>query len=122
MEKKYTFTQGTRKFFRAYVEMIRPFLKNIRTREADVFAELLYYNYVKKEIKDPIDRSKIVLGPEIRRDIEKQLHISTAIFRNALSGLRAKGLVKEDNTISETYLVMTDDKKVELKFIFVLEK
>ena len=36
--------KGKRTFFRAYVELIRPFLKKIRTREADVLAELSY-NY-----------------------------------------------------------------------------
>ena len=122
MEKSFTLKQDRRQFFRAYVEMLRPFLKKIRGREADVFAELLYYNFVKKDVKNDVDRAKLVLSPEIRRDIESHLGISTAIFRNALSGLRQKGLVKEDNTIGNTYLVMGDDEKLELKFTFLIKK
>jgi hypothetical protein len=122
MEKSFTLTQDRRKFFRSYVEVLRPFLKKIRTREADVFAELLYYNYIKRSVKDEIDRAKLVLSADIRRDIESHLGISTAIFRNALSGLRQKGLLNENNTIKNVYLVMGDDEKLELKFTFVIKK
>lgn len=120
MEKNFSFKQERRQFFRAYVEMIRPFLK-IRGREADVFAELLYYNYVKRNIKDSKDRAKIILGSESRKDIVEHLDITTAIFRNALTGLRKKSLVKEDGTIADVYLVMGEENTFDLKFTFVLE-
>ena len=122
MEKKFNITfNENEKFYRAYVELLKPFLKGIRDREADVLAQLLYHNNARKEIVDKADRFKLILTPDSRRIIESKLNISTAIFRNALTGLRNKGILREDNTLSDTLLVYPVDKKIKLEFNFVIE-
>jgi len=121
MKKEFGLTLTEREFFRAYVEMLKPFLKKIRDREADVFAELIYWNHKKREIKNKNDRFKLIMDPDCRRLIEDKLNISTAIFRNALTGLRSRGLLLDDNTISDVYLV-SPESKVTLSFIFNIKK
>tara|TARA_R110000744_G_scaffold87840_3_gene171418 strand:- start:464 stop:838 length:375 start_codon:yes stop_codon:yes gene_type:complete len=121
MTKEFNLTLKEREFFRAYIEMLKPFLKKIRDREADVFAELIYWNYKKRDIKNKNDRFKLIMDADCRKQIEEKIGISTAIFRNALSGLRQRGLLLDDNTINDVYLV-TPEKKVTLSFIFNLSK
>ena len=121
MEKQFTIKKDERAFFRAYIELIRPFLKKIRSREADVFAELLYQHYLRKDIKNKYDRFRLVLGNDSRRVMEKQLDISEAVFRNALSGLRQRELLSDDNTIPDVYIVTPDDKNFKLIFNFIIE-
>lgn len=116
--------KGKRTFFRAYVELIRPFLKKIRTREADVLAELLYHNYMKADsVRNKEDRFKLILDHDSRRIMEDYLGISEAVFRNALSGLRQRGILLDDNTISDAYLIyeLPEDEMFTLKFTFVIE-
>jgi len=117
MKKEFGLTLTEREFFRAYVEMLKPFLKRIRDREADVFAELIFWNYKKRDIKNKNDRFKLIMDADCRRQIEEKLGVSTAIFRNALTGLRGRGLLLDDNTINDVYLV-TPEKKVTLSFVF----
>lgn len=121
MEKAYKIRRGTRPFFRSYIELLRPFLKGITNREADIFAELLYYNYLKSDVPNKQDRFALILNTEIRKEIEQELGISSAILRNALTSLRKKGLLKENNTISDAYLVPKKEKSITLKFTFILE-
>ena len=121
MTKNFPLTVTEREFFRAYVEMLKPFLKKIRDREADVFAELIYWNHKKKEIKNKNDRFKLIMDPDCRKLIEEKLDISTAIFRNALTGLRSRGLLLDDNTINDVYLV-SPEEKMHLNFTFYIKK
>jgi len=123
MEKTYgPLKRDRRSFFRAYVELIKPFLKKIRSREADVFAELLYQHYLKVgTTRDKHDRFRLVLGNESRRKMEQHLGVSEAVFRNALSGLRQKNLLLDDNTIPDGYIVSPDDENFKLIFDFVIE-
>lgn len=114
--------KNKREFFRAYVEILRPFLKQIRKREADLFAELLYQNYIRAEIKNKIDRFKLILEQENRKKIEQYLGMTTAVFRNSLTILRKKGLVTEDNLIPDAYLLYPKENNFELKFNFIIEK
>jgi len=121
MEKQYTIKKEARDFFRAYVEILKPFLKNIRDREADIFAEILYQNYQKREV-GKIDRFKLILSSEGRRTIEEKLNINSPVMRNALSSLKKKNLIREDNTIHDAYLVYPEkDKKNSITFSFIVE-
>lgn len=121
MIKEFPININEREFFRAYIEMLKPFLKKIRDREADVFAELIYWNHKKREIRNKNDRFKLIMDPDCRRLIETKIGISTAIFRNALTGLRSRGLLLDDNTIHDTYLISPQDE-VKLSFVFKLIK
>lgn len=114
--------KNKREFFRAYVEILRPFLKQIRKREADLFAELLYQNYDKSEIKNKTDRFKLILEHDNRKKIEQYLNMSTAVFRNSLTVLRKKGLINDSNLIPDAYLLYPKENNFELKFNFIIEK
>lgn len=121
MEKEYTIKKEAREFFRAYVEILKPFLKNIRDREADVFAEILYQNYQKQEVNKS-DRFKLILSNEGRRLMEAKLNINSPVMRNALSRLKKKKLILEDNTIHDAYLVYPEkNKKNSITFSFIIE-
>lgn len=121
MTKEYNITSDKEEFFRKYVELIKPFLRGISGREADVFSSLLYHNYLKRDIINKVDRFKIIFDMDTRKTIEKDLGISTATFRNALSGLRQKKLIKLDGTIHDTYLIIPTDEEIALKFNFKLK-
>jgi len=118
MERKLRFQFNSRHFYRAYVEVLKPFLKDITSREADVFSELLYYNWVKRDIPNIKDRFKIILDGDIRKEITSYLKISDAIFRNCLSKLRKRELLKEDGTIADVYLVIPTKGKFTITFEF----
>lgn len=118
MEKRFRFQYNTREFYRAYVEILKPFLKGVRDKEADVFAELLYFNYLKRDIPTTKDRFKIIMDSEIRKEIVDYLKISDAIFRNALSSLRRRELLTKDNLIPEIYLVTPTKGKFSISFEF----
>lgn len=121
MEKRYPIKKNEREFFRAYVEILKPFLKHIRDREADVFAELLYQNYKRREIRNKNDRFKLILEKDSRRNMEEYLGVSHAIFRNCLSGLRSKELLLDDNTIVDEYLIIPEQNSLRLIFDFIIK-
>lgn len=122
MERKFTLKyDDAEKFYRAYVALLKPFLRGIRDREADIFAQLLYYNYKRRHIPDKEDRFKLILGPDSRQRIVEKLNITPAIFRNGLTGLRKIGLLKEDNSIADVYLIEPTDKRFVLEFTFFVE-
>lgn len=120
MNKEFTIKKNTRSFFRAYIEIIKPFLKGIRNREADVFAEILYQIYIRKDISGD-DKFRLVFGKNCRKEMTNHLGITTAIFRNSLTGLRGRNLVRDDNTVPNVYLVIPEDSKMTLSFNFILE-
>ena len=121
MEKEYPIKKKKKEFFRAYIEMIRPFLKGISNREADIFSEIIYQSFKRVEIKDKKDRFKLILSNEGRTEIEERLNISRATLRNGVCSLKAKGLIRQDNTIHDAYLIEPTGEKASIKFTFELE-
>tara|TARA_R100001463_G_scaffold42850_1_gene89573 strand:+ start:1093 stop:1458 length:366 start_codon:yes stop_codon:yes gene_type:complete len=118
MRKEFRINKGEREIFRAYVELIRPFLKGLRPREADVFAEILYRYYQKRDISNVRDRIALVLNSNSREEIAEQLNMSQAILRNAISSLRKKEILKEGNMIPKVYQLDLSDQELDLSFIF----
>ena len=108
-----------RKFYRQYIEILQPMLK-LRKREADVFAELLYHNYLKRDIKDAEDRFKLVFDISTRNKISEKLDISNAVIQQALGGLRKKNVIK-GITIRETFAVEPENGVFSLHFKFVVK-
>jgi DNA-binding MarR family transcriptional regulator len=116
-----SYFKDERAIFRGYVELIKPFLKGLRPREMDVFAEILYQYYLRLDTKSKKDRFKLALSSDSRAEMAKTLGMSQAILRNAISSLRKKGILKKDNTIHDVYLLDLSDKNLNLSFIFVLD-
>jgi predicted transcriptional regulator len=118
MEKEIPINTNIKKFFRQYVEVLQP-LFDIRSREADVFAALLYESYLRRDIGDLKDRFKLILDYDTKIKIQEELNMTTAVFRNCLTRLRKKGLVGKYDIIKPGYLINPDEKEtVNIKFIF----
>ena len=92
------------KGYRMYVELILPLLNNTRKRSADVFSQLLYFNYLKREIKSDEDRFDIIFSTKYKNMIKENLNISDAVLQNCLTELRKNKLIV-DNKISNNYMV-----------------
>ena len=116
MKREFNIKKDMRHCYRIYVAIIKPFLRGIRDREADVFAELLYFNYIKREIPDIKDRFKIIFSSDIKNQIIEYLDISDDVYRNTLSTLRKKELITDKGVIHSTYLVYPTDNKFSITF------
>lgn len=121
MKKEFKINKGEREIFRWYVELIRPFLKGLRPREADVFAEILYRYYTKRGVTNQRDRMALVLNSDSRDEMVEYLGMSQPILRNAISSLRKKNILKEGNIIPDVYLVDLENGKLDLSFIFTVK-
>ena len=105
---------NSQKLFRAYVEFSQPAFQ-LRKREADVFAQLLYLNNEKKAIIDTVDRFDIIFSTKYRKIILANLDIKDTMLQNCFSELRKKKLIV-DNTIPGQYLIYPTDNKIDLTF------
>lgn len=115
MKKEITLGFTTeQKLFRAYVELLQPIFK-LRNREADVFAQLLYFNYLKRDIKNINDRFELILSPKNKKQILENLNIGDNILQNMLSNLRKKGLLV-DNIVPVKYHQHIMDNSLDLIF------
>lgn len=102
-------------FYRFYVELLNPIM-NLRKKELDVLAQLLYYNNKYKDLEEKI-RFKLVFDQDTKIEIQKALGISEASFNNNLTELRKKKIVK-DNKIEPGYQVFwKNGKTLAFKFI-----
>ena len=122
MKKEFKINTGEREVFRKYVELIRPFLKGLRPREADVFAEILYRHYLKRDIANQRDRMALVFNSESREEIAEYLELSQPVLRNAVSSLRKKNILREGNIIPDVYLLDISEGILDLSFIFTVKK
>jgi hypothetical protein len=120
-----------RTFYRRYLELLQPMLK-LRKREADVLAELLYHNYLKRDIANEEDRAELVFHISTRRKISKYLGkrdkegnviepLSNPVIQQALGGLRKKGLISGIK-FRNFVLVEPEDGVFSLTFRFVVKE
>jgi hypothetical protein len=125
-----------REFFRKYVDLIQTMMGKsyqLRKREADVLSELLYFNYIKKDIKDLEDRSRIIFDISTRKLMQQNLGkrsrkgdkvvepLSNAVIQQALGGLRKKGYIK-GITIASFLMAEPVDSKFKLSFMFKVDE
>lgn len=115
MEKKINLKKPIRTAFRTYIEFMRPFLNGATSKELDVLSELIYQNYLKKDIPNIKDRFLIILNSTNRREIETILKTSPASFRNCLFSLKEKQILNENYEVRNSLLIYpTKDLKIEL--------
>lgn len=123
MEKKINFKRPIRIAFRSYIEFMRPFLNGATSKELDVLSELIYQNFLKKDIPDIKDRFTIILNSSNRRTIEEQLSMSSASFRNALFSLKEKKLLNDSYEVRNSLLMYpTKSLNIELNIEIEDEK
>ena len=118
MERSLSIPVTKRQFFKAFVEILQPFIK-VRNREGEVFAELLYQCYLRRSMASKKDMFKLVFDYDTRELIQEELDMSSAVFRNTLSALRKKALIV-DNAIPKHYL-MDLEEEVKLTFRFLIQ-
>ena len=120
-----------KKFYRQYIELLQPMLK-LRKREADVFAELLYHNYLRRDITKKEDRFRLVFDISTRNQIGESLGkrdnegnliepLSNAVIQQALGGLRKKNCIKGIE-IRDFFTIMPKEGVFELTFKFVVNE
>ena len=100
--------------FRAYIELLQPLLK-IRDREADVYSQLLYFNFQKQSIVNLTDRFELIFSPKSKKQICENLGINDNILQNTLSILRKKKLIV-NNSIPTKFHLYPTDMNLELTF------
>jgi hypothetical protein len=105
----------------------------LRKREADVLAELLYHNYLKRDITNEEDRAELVFHISTRRKISNYLGerdretgevikpLSNPVIQQALGGLRKKGLITGIK-LRNFVLVEPEDGVFSLTFKFVVQE
>lgn len=121
MEKEIKIPTNRKKFFRQYIEVLKP-ICDVRDREADVLASLLYQSYLRKDINNLKDRFKLVFDYDTKIKIQEELNMTTAVLRNCISQLRKKGIIGKDNVILPQYLINPDDEIFSLKYNFILKE
>lgn len=115
MKRSIKFNYKTeQQMFRAYIELLQPILK-LRDRECDVFSQLLFFNYLKKDIKDPKDRFELIFSTKSKKQIIDNLGIKDSILQNTLSILRKKNLII-DNMIPDKFHIYPTNNNIELTF------
>jgi len=114
MKKVVSIEEATEEsLFRAYVQLIQPILK-LRSREVDVFAQLLYLNNKKKSLPD-VDRFDLIFSTKYRKSMAIDLDIKPEVLQNCFSELRKKNLII-NNAIPKGYWVFPTDNSLELAF------
>ena len=73
------------------LKLIPPF-NNLRPRERQVYAELLYYHDKYKELKDE-DRNRLIFDYATREDIAEKYGISKDVVYNVMKELKQKGVI-----------------------------
>lgn len=120
MKREIKITTDKKKFFRQYVEVIRPFIGVSSKRTLDVLSLLLYHNDQKKSITNLKDRWIVLFDYDVRMEIVQELKITMNIFNNQLLELRKKGLIKAGNKLDESILVYPEDS-LELSIQFTIK-
>ncbi len=119
MKKEFILKRGDREIFRTYMHLVKPFLRGLQPREVEVFSEILYQAYLKKEITNMTDRISLILSTKGRAEMAKNLNMTQAILRNAIGSIRKKELLGKDDEIKDLYLLDLDEGKIELSFVFL---
>ncbi len=108
---------NVRKFFRQYIGLMQPIL-NLTDREAEVFSELLYHSYLRRDIGNLQDRFTLVFESDTRIQIQEVLNISASAFRNYIMSLRKKGLIGKGNVIHPRFLIIPNGDPINITFTF----
>lgn len=96
-------TTTPREFFRMNLEILKSFppFNLLRSKELDVLAEILFYNYKYKDI-DALVRGKVIFDYSTKVEMRENLSMDEQSFNNHLTTLRKKGILDKRN-INKTF-------------------
>lgn len=106
----------TRKFFKQYLNIIKPLLvPKLSNGELEILAELMYFNHKYKDI-DPKMRGKLIFDYDNKIAIVDNLDTSLSTINNAITSLRKKEYLK--GTIIKPQLIVEPTEEFKLGFLF----
>lgn len=85
------------KYFHQIIEILQVFapFNNLRKRQREVFAEILYHNHLLRDEKEDL-RNRLLFDSETRKEISRKLGISKANLYNIYKELRQKNLLTKN--------------------------
>lgn len=100
----YKITTNPEKYFNQLVEILKVFppFSNLRKRQREVFAEILYQFYIYRSENQDV-RQRIVFDHKTKEEIAKKLNISKGNLYNIYKELRQQNLL-DKNGINKRYL------------------
>ena len=114
-------TETNRQAVNMHIKLIRPFLKGLQPKEADIYAEIVYQYALKSvTVPDKKDCLALVLSTEGRKVIVEQLQITQQLLRNVLAKLKRTEILK-DGLIKDAFLLKLDSDAVQICFNFVIK-
>lgn len=110
-----------RLYFRQALQCLKviPPLNKLTSKELDILAEFLYWNYHYKALDQKV-RNKIIFNYETRVEMRDYLNMREAIYNNYLTSLRKKGVIT-NRGISTDY-GLDPDKGAMVIFKFVISE
>lgn len=90
------------KYFRLHLELIRsiPPLDTLRYKELDVLSQILYWNYVYKDVPKE-DRSRLIFHYDNKIKMSDSIFMELSQFNNCLTSLKKKGVLKDKMAVSD---------------------
>lgn len=109
------------KYFRQALEILRslPEIEQLATRDLDVLAYLLYYNYKYKDIDKEL-RGKLIFDYDIKMKICEEIGMSEAVLNNIIGKIRKSNIVVGRDIIN-TYLLAINPDTPDVTFKFTIE-
>lgn len=117
--KRITIKVNNRTFYRNFLDILksRVPISNLRPKELDVLAELMYHNAQMKDMSAD-EKYDILFSTRMRKEMRESIGISEDSFNNNLSILRKWGLITKDNHLNKSLETVRFDGKFILEFYF----
>jgi len=115
-----TNVRGFYKTLIAFLSSIKP-IEGLVPKELNILAEILYQNYVYKNI--PVkDRHIMIFSTENRIEMQKNLGMSEGSFNDYLSKIRKKGVLSRNNEIPPILNILPDNNNYEFLIKFTINE
>lgn len=109
----------TERFFRQFLEVLKsiPPIRNLRPKELDVLAEVMYQNHKYKDYPEE-HRLAIIFNPTVRKEMRDKIGIGVDSFNNNISILRKSKILDKNNKLHPFFRGIEFNGKFELTFTF----
>ena len=105
------------KFFKMWLMILQPFL-NLRNKELDVLAKLLYWRHlISLEVKNKEMLDDLLFSNKIKKKIILELNMPEYAYNNILTGLRKKNILI-NKSLNKQIIPITKDDFDNFKLIY----
>jgi hypothetical protein len=107
-------------FYRQFLELIRsiPPLNKLRSREIEIFSQILYYNNMYKNL-DESSRTILIFSKENRKLMREYLNIDENVFNNNIYSLKKANIISKDYKLNSLFKNLFFEDNFQLKFEFI---